>query len=100
MSRVRKLPGAPDLVLRRYATVVLVQGCFWHGHDCRKGQRRPATNLEFWNRKLDGNLARDAANLEKLHELGWTVFPVWECRLREDTAALLNHLQSRRNLAL
>lgn len=93
---VRKLPGAPDLVLRRYKTVVLVQGCFWHGHDCRKGQRRPATNTEFWNRKLDGNLARDAANQARLHELGWTVFVVWECRLREDTAALLEHLQDRR----
>ena len=90
---VRKLPGAPDLVLRRYNTVVLVQGCFWHGHDCRKGQRRPGTNADFWNRKLDGNLARDAANHAKLHKLGWTVFIVWECRLREDTDALLKHLQ-------
>ena len=93
---VRKLPGAPDLVLRRYNTAVLVQGCFWHGHDCRKGQRRPATNTEFWNRKLDGNLLRDAANHAKLHEMGWTVFIVWECRLREDTAALLEYLQNRR----
>lgn len=90
---IRKLPGAPDLVLRRYNTVVLVQGCFWHGHDCRKGQRRPAVNQDFWNRKLDGNLARDAANSAELRELGWTVFTVWECRLREDTDALLTHLQ-------
>ena len=93
---VRKLPGAPDLVLRRYSTVVLVQGCFWHGHDCRKGQRRPATNSDFWNRKLDGNLARDAANHASLRELGWAVFVVWECRLREDTDALLSHLRSLR----
>ena len=91
---VRKLPGAPDLVLRRYNTVVLVQGCFWHGHDCRKGQRRPATNTDFWNRKLDGNIARDAANRSKLQALGWTVFVVWECRLREDTDALLVHLRT------
>lgn len=90
---VRKLPGAPDLVLRRYSTVVLVQGCFWHGHDCRKGQRRPATNSDFWDRKLDGNLARDATNHAKLRELGWTVFVVWECRLAKDTDALLSHLQ-------
>ena len=90
---VRKLPGAPDLVLRRYNTVVLVQGCFWHGHDCRKGQRRPAVNQDFWNRKLDGNLARDAANSAELSELGWKVFTVWECRLREDTDSLLTHLQ-------
>ena len=96
---VRKLPGVPDLALRRYRTVVLVQGCFWHGHSCRKGQRRPATNTDFWNRKLDGNLARDAANQAKLAALGWTVFVIWECRLAEDTAALLNYLQSRRNAA-
>ena len=96
---VRKLPGAPDLALRRYRTVVLVQGCFWHGHSCRKGQRRPATNTDFWNSKLDGNLARDAANQAKLTALGWTVFVIWECRLAEDTAALLNYLQSRRNAA-
>ena len=93
---VRKLPGIPDLVLRRYNTVVLVQGCFWHGHDCRKGQGRPTTNADFWNQKLDGNLARDAANQAGLRKLGWTVFVVWECRLREDTAALLEYLQDRR----
>ena len=94
---VRKLPGTPDLVLRRYRTAVLVQGCFWHGHDCRKGQRRPATNQEFWNRKLDGNIARDAANQAKLQSTGWTVFVVWECRLSEDTNALLDHLRQLRN---
>ena len=89
---VRKLPGAPDLVLRRYQTAVLVQGCFWHSHDCRKGQKRPATNTEFWNKKLDGNLARDAANQAKLKDLGWNVFVVWECRLKEETEVLLIHL--------
>ena len=94
---VRKLLGTPDLVLRRYRTAVLVQGCFWHGHDCRKGQRRPATNQEFWNRKLDGNIARDAANQAKLQAMGWTVFVVWECRLSEDTSVLLDHLRQLRN---
>ena len=92
---VRRLPGAPDLVLRKYRAVVLVQGCFWHGHDCRRG-RRPATNTEFWNRKLDSNVARDAANKNKLQSLGWTVFVVWECRLKSDTEALLAHLRASR----
>jgi DNA mismatch endonuclease (patch repair protein) len=94
---VRKLPGAPDLVLRRYKTAVLVQGCFWHGHTCRKGQKRPATNTEFWNRKLDGNIARDVVNQDKLRDLGWQVFIVWECRLSDDTADLLAHLRGMRN---
>ena len=90
---VRKLPGAPDLVLRRYQTVVLVQGCFWHGHDCRKGQRRPSTNVEFWNHKLDGNVARDAANQARLQALGWKVHLIWECQLRQDTDDLLVKLR-------
>ncbi len=93
---VRKLPGAPDLVLPRYQTAVLVQGCFWHGHNCPKGQKRPATNQEFWNGKLDGNVARDAVNQAKLQALGWTVFVIWECRLKSDTADLLTHLHQLR----
>ena len=94
---VRGLPGAPDLVLRRYNTVVLVNGCFWHGHDCPKGLKRPKTNSEFWNRKLEGNVARDATNLWELTELGWTAFVIWECELESGTEALLSHLRSLRN---
>ena len=93
---VRKLPGTPDLVLKRYRTAVLVQGCFWHGHDCRKGQKRPATNSEFWNRKLDGNIARDAANHAMLQHLGWHVAVIWECHLHSDTNELLDHLRQLR----
>ena len=89
---VRRLPGSPDLVFPRYRTAVLVQGCFWHGHTCRKGRKRPSSNQEFWNRKLDSNLARDTANQAKLQELDWTVFVIWECSLREGTACLLEHL--------
>ena len=89
---VRELPGAPDLVFRRYRTAVFVQGCFWHSHNCPKGQRRPTTNREFWNRKLDGNVARDTANHARLRELGWCVFLIWECRLRQGTDSLLAHL--------
>lgn len=87
-----ELPGTPDLVFPRYRTVVFVQGCFWHGHSCRKGQRRPATNREFWNQKLDDNVARDSANQERLRELGWHVFLIWECSLEQETTALLAHL--------
>ena len=94
---VRKLPGTPDLVLPRYRTAVLVQGCFWHGHECPKGRRRPSTNPDFWNRKLDGNLARDAANQGKLAKLDWTVFVIWECSLDEGTATLLAYLRQQRD---
>lgn len=91
---VRKLPGAPDLVFHRYRTVGLIQGCFWHSHDCQKGQRRPTSNREFWSHKLDGNVARDAINSAKLRALGWTVFLIWECDLLQGTEALLAHLGS------
>ena len=93
---VRKLPGTPDLVLPRYRVAVLVQGCFWHGHSCRKGQRRPASNTDFWNRKLDGNLARDAANQAMLSDMGLTVFVIWECTLELGTDKLLAHLETLR----
>jgi len=97
---VRNLPGAPDLVLRRYDTAVLVQGCFWHGHSCRKGQNRPSSNQEFWNHKLSGNVARDIVNQSKLRELGWTVIVIWECSLSEGTNALLAHLEQLREESL
>lgn len=92
---VRKLPGSPDLVLKRYRTAVLVQGCFWHGHSCPKG-RRPASNREFWDQKLEGNIERDIANQAELRDLGWTVVLIWECQLSPGTQNLLDHLVNMR----
>ena len=93
---VRNLPGSPDLVFARYNTVAFVQGCFWHGHTCRKGTNRPISNRGFWDRKLDGNLVRDKANHAKLCELGWKVFVIWECLVIEGTDSLLSHLRDLR----
>ena len=90
---VRMLPGKPDLVFARYRTVVFVQGCFWHGHDCRKGQRLPKTNVEFWSGKITKNMRRDRMNRSKLEALGWHVVQIWECRLSQHTASLLDHLE-------
>ena len=81
----RDLPGNPDIVLPRYRTIVFVQGCFWHGHDCRKGRRRPQTRPEFWNAKLDGNIARDRTNQAALFSMGWKVFTIWTCQTEIDT---------------
>ena len=94
---VPSLPGRPDIVFPRYKTVALVQGCFWHGHECCKGQKRPVTNRDFWNKKLDGNIARDAANRAKLLESGWKVITIWECQLHENTLTLVTHLESLRD---
>ena len=75
------IPGHPDIVLRRWNTLVLVNGCFWHGHDCH-GTRRPKSNRKFWNAKIERNMARDAANFAECRRLGWRVLVVWECALR------------------
>lgn len=88
----KDLPGCPDIVLPKYRTAIFVHGCFWHGHDCRRG-RRPQTHTEFWNAKLDKNLARDAAGRRALEALGWSVLVVWECETR-DTAGLADRLSA------
>ena len=93
---VKKLPGTPDLVLKRYRLVVFVQGCYWHQHGCSKS-KRPSSNREFWDLKLDGNMARDARDRASLEELGWTVATIWECSLKTETEALLTQLKSVRN---
>jgi DNA mismatch endonuclease, patch repair protein len=78
------LPGSPDIVLRRHNTVVLVHGCFWHGHDCPRG-RAPSTRQEFWLPKLTRNRERDQRQVDSLRDLGWRVLVVWECETKERT---------------
>lgn len=90
----RTLPGTPDIVLPRYRSVVLVNGCFWHVHECAKF-RWPRTRAEFWCEKLLANRARDVANIGALTASGWRVAVVWECALTpavraNETAFLLS----------
>ena len=77
----RDLPGRPDLVLSRHKVAIFVHGCFWHGHDCRKGSanRKPKTNTEYWNNKINRNIERDARNARKLRKLGWRRIVLWAC---------------------
>jgi DNA mismatch endonuclease (patch repair protein) len=75
------LPGKPDLVFPSRRKIIFVHGCFWHGHACPAGGNRPASNLVYWNAKLQRNSARDRANRAKLRSLGWDVLVVWECQL-------------------
>ena len=86
----KDLPGSPDLVLPKYSTAVFVNGCFWHGHDCKKA-KIPATNIEFWKRKIETNISRDKKNKDLLEEAGWYHYVIWECRLEEETLYLINH---------
>lgn len=78
---VKDLPGKPDIVLPRYHAVILVSGCFWHGHGCHL-YKVPGTRTEFWTTKIDRNRANDRHVLESLQESGWRVATVWECALR------------------
>ncbi len=77
----RRLPGCPDIVLRRYHTVIFINGCFWHGHPGCDNFRMPRSNVEFWQEKIRRNKERDAAEAAALEALGWNVIVVWECEL-------------------
>ena len=113
-----KLPGHPDLVLRKYRTCIFINGCFWHGHNVAMPQMEdvrwktedgiensecckiPKTNREFWVAKIRRNKERDKEEQRKLAEMGWHCITVWECELRpqkreetlESIAFTLNHI--------
>lgn len=82
------LPGKPDIVLPRHRAAIFVHGCFWHRHEGCTACTTPASNVEYWIRKFDDNVARDARSLKLLLELGWRVAVVWECGLRPKTIDL------------
>jgi len=81
-KNVRKLPGCPDIVFPKYKTVVFVNGCFWHKHDCPRFVW-PSSNEEYWVPKILGNVERDRKNVKLLQDLGWKVIIVWECQTKK-----------------
>jgi DNA mismatch endonuclease (patch repair protein) len=79
----KDLPGNPDIVLPGKKVLIFVHGCFWHQHkECRYA-KMPASNIEFWQKKLNLNSARDRKIQEELTRLGWRVLVVWECATRD-----------------
>lgn len=110
----KRLPGHPDLVLRKYRTCIFVNGCFWHGHNVMSDGRGkmedvivnskcckiPKTNRDFWVAKIRRNKERDKEEQHKLAEMGWHCITVWECELKpskrnetlESLAFTLNHI--------
>jgi len=78
---VPDLPGKPDLVFPKRSKAIFVHGCFWHGHNCRRGRNRPHSNLEYWRSKLLRNKSRDREDRKLLRRMGWKVLVVWECQL-------------------
>ena len=99
LLHVKHLPGRPDLTLARYRLAIFVHGCFWHGHDCKRS-KRPTTNTDFWNEKLDRNLKRDAEKLVELKALGWDTFVIWQCTLQRDLQVLLDRLEDQQSSEL
>ena len=95
-----RLPGHPDIVLRKYHTCIFVNGCFWHGHEGCKYYRVPKTNTEFWERKISRNRERDREEQKQLARMGWHCITVWECELKgerrektlESLEYTLNHI--------
>lgn len=81
-KNVRKMPGCPDIVLPKYRTVIFVNGCFWHKHDCPRFVW-PSSNVEYWRKKIERNVERDTMNYRHLENAGWNVLVVWECQLKK-----------------
>lgn len=82
--------GKPDFVFPKKRVAVFVDGCFWHGHDCRN--TRPSANKEYWENKRQKNIERDHLVNKTLSEKGWNVIRIWECELKKDNKTLLNKL--------
>ena len=75
------LPGKPDLVFPKYRAVILIHGCFWHGHNCHLF-KWPKSHAEFWRQKIGSNISRDQRHVVALMERGWRVATIWECALK------------------
>lgn len=77
------LPGKPDIVLPKHRKAIFVHGCFWHGHaGCRRAGR-PKSNADFWDKKIDANMARDKKTQAELKNAGWDFLVIWQCEMKD-----------------
>lgn len=79
----KSLPGKPDIVLPKYKTVIMVHGCFWHGHNGCKYFKVPKTRTDWWMNKINKNRQNDELNIKILQNLGWRVLVIFECELKK-----------------
>ena len=86
-KNVNKLPGCPDIVLPKYKTVIFVNGCFWHKHNCPRFVW-PSSNQDYWIPKIQRNIERDRLNVAELQKKGWHIITVWECELKKKNREL------------
>ena len=77
----KDLPGKPDLVWVGKKLAIFVHGCFWHGHDCAEGIRKPKSSRDYWIPKIERNQQRDTENIAALRVAGWNVLVIWECEI-------------------
>ena len=89
---VKDIPGKPDIVLSKYKTVILIHGCFWHGHQGCKYFVVPKSNLTYWLPKIEKNIKRDLDVEMELKIRGWNVIKVWECELNHNEVNSLKRL--------
>ena len=80
------IPGSPDIAYVGRKIAIFMNGCFWHGHDCKRGLRVPKDNRDYWVAKIARNRARDAQTLARLAREGWRTLVVWECDLKDEAA--------------
>lgn len=80
----KRLPGHPDIVLRKYRTCIFINGCFWHGHEGCKYFRMPKSNVQFWTAKITRNKERDTQVQRELAKMGWHCMTIWECELKHN----------------
>jgi DNA mismatch endonuclease (patch repair protein) len=81
---VRDLPGKPDIVLKKYNTVIFIHGCFWHGHKDCKYYVIPKTRTKWWLDKINRNKEKDNESIKALKQAGWNYITIWECELKKD----------------
>ncbi|MDR2038699.1 MAG: DNA mismatch endonuclease Vsr [Bacteroidales bacterium] len=86
-KNVKNLPGKPDIVFPKYKTIVLIHGCFWHGHHGCEAAKLPTSNVDYWTKKISSNVKRDIYNIQSLEILGWHVIVIWECELKSSNKA-------------
>lgn len=91
----RKLPGSPDIVLKRHRAAILVHGCYWHRHSGCRNATTPSTRTDFWTSKFDATVERDKRNVEALTQLGLRVIVVWKCDLKKHPDRVMSEIRSR-----
>jgi DNA mismatch endonuclease (patch repair protein) len=78
----KDLPGCPDIVFPKHQKIIFVNGCFWHGHSCKRAQL-PVSRQDYWSKKIEKTKDRDRKHLEELRKLGWRILTIWECQLKD-----------------